>query len=685
MKKIGRILSLIVCFQLAWGCQSNDAPVSGSSSGPSSGYTEISGSVTLAFIKISEVLIPSAAAADLAFRAKSLASKSSGFSAEGMSSTILESCNQEEVAVEAVDRVSAAEVKVGAEEEAKKVARLVDYSDLSSPCLIKEIELNLSADGETATYNVQIENELVEDKVVALVYGDEEKGVYKNAIFSIEKGDRVIKQHLDDESSVKAELLGTQIQSEIGDAEFTDDVKFQMRDRIKELKKIEDFGLDLLGDKEKMISLLKDPSFKDNMIAALIDARKVKESEGDNDANSVSDIYSQIISIGASAANTDESLDSDSEKPRFELKEFIKMNCSPDHVFIAKHGRKEYILQITSSNTPVLEKLVSGWGNKVENGKSSFKPISEGGDLNGILGKIFWIARDLVRELKSNVNFKVIISDPEKKEPDQSCAMTIAPPTFNFSAIEKFDYKSYGHYNEALFAFENLLKKLQESLNNKFLVNDGQISDEENNSMAEQLEKSEEIIHKVREKMDAYFKSIFASKGLVFNLKPMTGFNFKEFKTLDEALIAHKMLWSKLVEDFESRIKRSLESKDINEDEASQIRQVGYSQGKELNSKIYFAIHDYFHALNVKKEIGVDSKSFLMFSFDEFENFDDARVAFEDYRNKAESDYKQMMEVKLKEGKLTPEEFDMILNQELNYLNQLYWKMYNEIYQHFNR
>ena len=673
MKKIGRILSLIVCFQLAWGCQSN-APVSESSSGPAAGYTELSGSVTLAFMKVSEMLIPSAAAQELAYRTKAFASKSSGFSAEGMSSTILESCNQEEVAVEAVDRVSAAEVKVGAEEEAKKVARLVDYSDLSSPCLIKEIELNLSADGETATYNVQIENELVEDKVVALVYGDEEKGVYKNAIFSIEKGDRVIKQHLDDESSVKAEILGTQILNEVADVEFTDEVKSQIRDRIKELKKIEDFGLDLLGDKEKMISILKDPNYKNDMINALIEARSAKEAEGETDAGSVSSIYSGILSVGSAAA----------ENGSVELKQFLSMECSPDHVFIAKYGDKEYQLKLQSSNKDALGHIAENFGYHLENGILAFKPMNNRDDLNRFTGEIFRISRVFIKEFKDKVSFKLIISDPEKKEADRSCNVTVAPPTLDFKAVGAFDFKSYATHREAMDALNVYLEKLKESFQNKLALDDGQVDEEEVKISDVQFDKLQGIGLDLEQKIFAYFKSSYASKGLGIDIAKLSSFNFKVFKTADEARTGLSEAWNNIYNSFQERINKKLEAKEISQQEYDEIRNFQIHLGKEQHHKIYLLINAYFHGLNVSKELGIDLISLTGLDYKSLSSSEEAHNALNEALGAELERYKQMMKVKLESNQISPEVHDQVVNFENDYANNMFWKIYNEIDQYFN-
>jgi hypothetical protein len=680
MHRFGRILSLIVCFQLAWGCQSN-SPVTDTSSGPAAGYTEISGSVTLALMKVSEILIPSAAAADLAFRAKTLASKSSGFSAEGMSSTILESCNPEEVAVAAADRVSAAEVKVGAEQEAKKVARLVDYSDLSSPCLIKEIELNFSEDGKTASYKAQVENELVEDRVVALVYGDDEKGVYKNAIFSIEKGARIIKQHLSDESSVKAEILGTQIKNEVADLEFTDEVKSQIRDRIKELKEIEDFGFDLLGDKEKMISLLKDPSFKDSMITALIEARNTKESESESDASRVSAVYSEIINIGTNAASSSKIVDGVAS---FELNEFLHMKCSPDHVFVAKHGKKEYVLQFASSNSIVLEKMSSNWGRKAENGRFYFDPASEVSSLNGHIGKLFYVVRELMKELKTKISFKLILSDVEKKESDRSCSITIAPPSLDFAALENFNFKAYESPDEAMAAHKMLLEKLHSILVNKFSIEDGSVDEEESKVLEEQMNKAYEIITATQEKIAAYFKSFYAKSGLGLDLTKLSSFAIAGYKSPEEAREALRSIWQNLYQSFEEKLKLKVESKEISEEEMSQIRDFQIRLGKEQHHKVYLAINNYFHTLNLSKKLGIELSAVSGLDYKSYLSRDEAQDALKLANSDAQEKYKLMMESKIKSGEITQEESDKISKSEFEFSNNLYWTIYNAIEQFFN-
>jgi hypothetical protein len=683
MKKIGRILSFIVCFQLVWGCQ--PAPVKESSSGPASGYTELSGSVTLAFVKFTEMLVPSATAADLAFRSKALASKSSGFSAEGMSSVALESCTPKEVAediaVEVAEKAASSEVKAIPEEEAKKIARLVDYSDLSSPCLIKEIELKVSADGETATYNVQIENELVEDKVVALVYGDEDKGVYKNAIFSIEKGDRVIKQHLDDESSVKAEILGTQIKNEVAELEFNEEVKSQIRDRIKELKKIEDFGFDLLGDKEKMISLLKDSSFKDSMITALIEARNAKESESETDASRVSAVYSEIINIGTSAASSSKIVDGVAS---FELNEFLHMKCSPDHVFVAKHGKKEYVLQFASSNSIVLEKMSSKWGRKAENGRFYFDPASDVSSFNDHISKLFYVVRELMKELKTKISFKLILSDVEKKESDRSCSMTIAPPSLDFAALENFNFKAYESPNEAMDAHKMLLEKLYSSLVNKFSIDDGSLDENESKVLEEQLKKAEEIISAIQQKIIAYFKSVYANSGLGLDLSKLSSFAIAGYKSPEEARAALSSIWKNIYQSFEEKLKLKFEAKEISEDELGQIRDFQIRLGKEQHHKAYIAINNYFHSLNLSRKLGIELSAVSGLDYKSYSSREEAQDALKLAFSEAQEQYKIMMEGKIKSGEITQEESDKISNSEFEFSNNLYWTIYNTIDQFFN-
>ncbi len=648
MKKIGRILSLIVCFQLTWGCQPN-APVSDSSSGPAEGYTQLSGSVTLAFLKVTELLVPSAAA-------------QSSFTALDMASNIPGDCS--------VD-ISAVPASV---EESKKVAHLIDYSDLTKPCRIKEIELKVSADGETAEYNVEIESSLVEDKVVALVYGDDENQVYKNAIFSIDKGDRIIGQHLNDESSVKAEILASQLISNFSGVEFSDDVKSDMRDRVKALKQIEDFGFDLLGDKDKMIALLKNPDLKGDLINALIQARDAKENEGESDASSISDAYSSVIAAGTNAAS----------QGGLELKDFLRMQCSPDHVFVAKYGSKGYVLQFASTDSESLQSIASQIGREVKNGRFSFEPFTEVGEFNGYIGKIFWIVRDEMQKLKTKISFKIIISDPEKKESDRSCILTIAPPGFDFEALEKFNFKAYGSFDEAMRGLEVLQKNLFGEFSNKLMLNDGQITEEESVFYNSQEEKAGAIVTSLREKINKYFKSFYASKGLGIDLGKFSAFKYKDFKSPSEARQALSDLWSLVYSNFKEKLSKKLEAKELTEEEFNKVFNFQVHLGKEQHSKIYQAINGYFHGIYASKEFVIDLKRYEAFDFKGFANREDAIKALEELNSINRDEYKQMMTHRLEASEISQEDFDLIFGFEMEVADNKYWEIYNVVNEYFN-
>lgn len=643
MKKIGRILSLIVCFQLAWGCNSNEAVTTGSSSsGPASGYTQLSGSVTLAFQKVTEALIPSAAAQN-------------SFSAADMVANLPADC--------------ADAPKAAPSDKSKKVAHLIDYSDLNNPCRIKKIELNVAANGQSATYNVEIENSLVEDKVVALVYGDESNEIYKSSIFSIDKGVRVIKQHLNRETSVKAEILGKQLSGSYSGVEFTDDVKSEMKKRLKELKLLEDFGLDLIGDKEKMLTLLNDPKVKDGIIDSLILARDAKESEGEIDPNRLGDAYINFVT-SAEAAAVDTSV---------EVKDFISMKCTPDHIFVAKYGNKEYILQFASTNAKALEGVASRWGASVSNGRFYFDPESDVRSLNGHIGKLFWVVREVMEEMNEKIPFKIIISDVAKKEADRSCSVTIAPPSLDFAALQNFNYKAYSSYNEAIIGLEALYDGLFETLSSKFLLNGGEISDVESESYHLQAVKADGIVSALKVKILAYFKLYYFNAGLGIDFAKLSAFNYKLYKTPAESQQALSDFWSTLLKSFEEKISKKLEANEITKEEYSELRDFQIGTGKGIIESLNSAIVLYFHGLYLAKEFGVDITPLVNFDFATFPTLDDALKGFDSTKSRAQDDYKQMLSARLAANEITQSDFDIIFENEIEFLESTYNKIRDAI------
>jgi hypothetical protein len=661
MKKIGRILSLVVCFQLAWGCQSND-PVTASSSGPAEGYTELSGSVTLAFMKVTEMLVPSAVATVDSMRNK--LKKTSQNSAEHMANNLPLDCN--------VSEIKSAEEEI--KKDSTRTAHLIDYSDLNNPCRIKEIKLQVSSDGETASYKLQIENELVEDKIVALVYGDDKNGVYKNAVFAIEKGTRVVKQHLNDESTVKAEVLSVQIQNEISGVEMTDEVKLQIKDRIKELKKIEDFGFDLLGDKEVMIAILNNPAVKDEMIKALIEARNAKEIEGEVDSSTISDAYTSLISAGTKAAS----------EGGLKLKDFLRMQCSPDHVFVAKNGEKDYVLQFASVSSILLEQMSLRFGREVKNEKFSFEPSSEVHRFNDDIGKIFWNARDIIKEAKSKISFKLIISDPDEKESDRSCNITIAPPSFDFAALERFSFKGYETFDDAIRALEILQKHLFGAFSNKLLLDDSEISPVEEKLVESEKEKADAIVLSLRDKISNYFKSYYASNGLGMDRSKIAGLKYKEYKTPSEALQALSDVYLIAYASFKDNLYKKLEAKALTQEGFNRVFKFEVKLSDLQRSVVDHDITTYFHGIYVLKDLAIDFKDIDSFNFNDYETRDEAMKALDELKAIVDEDYKQVMKKKFEAANISREEFDNIISFELEVANDKFWEVSNDLNEYFN-
>ncbi len=554
MKKIGRILSLVVCFQLAWGCNTNSPVTTGSSSSSSSSsFVELSGSVTLAFHKVSEMLIPSAAAG-------------SAFSASGMAANIPKNCDG------------------SADEEIEgPVAHLIDFTDASNPCQIKVFKLKISAkDASIADYKIQVDADLVEDRVIALVYGDDDKGIYKNAILNIDKGTKIIKQHLDDESTVKAEILGTQLENEFSGVTIDSDVKLQMKERVRQLKKIEDFGFDFLGDKDKLLLLFKDPAVKAQMMKAMIQVREAKELEGEVFAEKLNTAYSNLISVSIGSGIEGE---------------FTNMNCSPGHIFIAKHSKKEYVLQLSSTNANLVLDVASRWGQTPKNGVFSLRPMAEESDLNGHIGKLFYVVREFMNKIEAKVTFKILLVDPEKKEADRSCNISLAPPALDISAIQSFNYKAYSSPLDAIRALELLMMKLQKSLERKLTLDDGVISDADSALIDSESVKAKESYADTIEKLNAHFKALNAADGVGLDSSKLSSFSFKSYKSAEEAKEALSQIYKNSYDLFQKSLSQKLDSKKMTEEEYDQLLKFEVSLADEIYSFKQNAIDEYFNGL----------------------------------------------------------------------------------------
>lgn len=320
MKRISRIISLIVCFQLTWGCGQNSWLSSNGSSGPAEGFTELSGTVSLALNKVTETLIPSAMAQDTELKSVDAAQKISvtfPYCIESKSDPAAEPVIELNK-VDSFDAVSkSADTAVASHFQKKQVsvpvANLIDYSDLNNPCIIKEIELKLTADEKITSYSysVEIESSLIENKVVAVVVGNEGDDSYGRAMFTIEKGERTIKQNLNTETSMKADILVTQLVKEYAGAEMNDEKKSEIKNRIKELKAFEDFGFDLCGGKEEIFNLMKNhPLLKLNIMEQLIFLRNAKAEEDQDKIDASVELIRQMKEDAAAEdeASTDESI-----------------------------------------------------------------------------------------------------------------------------------------------------------------------------------------------------------------------------------------------------------------------------------------------------------------------------------------------------------------------------------------
>lgn len=678
MQKFGRVLSLIVCFQLAWGC--SPAPTSSSSSGPANGFVELSGSVDLAFTKVLEVLIPSAAAdGEMYTKAKSVSSQ---FSAEGMAAYIVKECGEEAAAAvadtEAAVLEAAPAVDAGVKTEIEKpaiVANLMDLTDPGNPCRIMEIKLKTSSSEATVgEYKIDVAADLVQDKILAIVYVDEEKGFYGNALLNIDVSDRKIQQHINKESSAKAEIVGGLFQKEFDGVEISDEVKSQMKVRYKELKINDDFGFDFLGDKEKMIALLQDPAYKDELIAALIEARQLKEADGESNSDEVSAAYSSVVSIGQQAA-----IDG-----KIALDDFIKLSCSLNHAFVAKRGEKNYAIKFASSNSDAFKIISDKFGLIVEDGRATLIETYDQDQINNTLSKFFYISHSIMNDLATKITLKLFVSDPESKEPERSCIVEIAPPTFNVAAIESFNFKIYENYDNALKALQVHFDNLTNSLTNKFLLYDGSVTEQELELSNSQILKAESIMTAMRVKIFEYFKYFYASQGLGIDLRKLIAFDYKAYKTHDEAYQGLSDVWTIVYSAFETNVKKKLEAKEISESEYNDIMNFEIGLGKQQHSKTYNLIMTYFHTLNVGKGLAIDLTVLNSFDFKSLQSSKEAHADCGAIFAKSQDLYKQNLYEKLKAEIITPEEFDSIYNFEMDYANRVYWDMYNQIDEYYS-
>lgn len=652
MKTIGRVLSLIVCLQLGMSCNPGSQVSSGNlnSTGPSAGFIELSGNVTLAFIKVSEILVPTASAADL----------DTGYSAESMATNVPADCKDIQIN------------KNQEKDKSTRLAHLIDLSDYTNPCRLKEIQLKVSADGSTASYKIEIESELIEDKIVGIVFGDDENQVYKNAIFAVEKGARIVKQHLNDETSVQSEILGLHLKNEFSGLELNDQVKTQFKERIKALKQFEDFGFDLLGDKNKMIRLLKNPKYRDNLIQALLDARIAKELEGEKSESEIVEIYNRLINLGTEAAN----------EGNVELQDFMSMKCSSENVFVSKYGKKEYAVQF-SAEPAILQAVSERWGIQPENGRFTVRITPEATDINGHIGKLFWVVREEMAKSKSEINFKIIIADPEKKEADLSCNLSIAPPSFDLDSLESFNFKAYRNFDEALTGLKSLFERLGASLENKFLIGDNSINEEESILLDAERVKAEEAMIKVTEIISDYFNSLNASRGLSLDVKRIKDFNFKAYSSPQQARDGLSVIWDKVYSSFKDKMTELLEAKELSQSEFDRIFNYEIHQGKLQNEKTYFAINNHFHGLYVAKKMSMDTHKISSLDYKSLSSFEEAINALGSTRDAVYANYKQLMQTNIKNGLITPEEADAIIIFENELTENAYWTIYSQIEQHF--
>ena len=677
MQKFGRILSLIVCFQLAWGC--SPAPTSSSSSGPAKGFIELSGSVDLAFTKVLEVLIPSAAAAgEMYAKAKS---DSSQFSAESIAKHTVQECGTEAAAavadteaavLEAAPAVDAAVETVI--EKPAPVAYLMDLTDPSNPCRIMEIKLETSSSEATvAEYKINVATNLVQDRILAIVYFNEEKGIYKNALLDIEGSDRKIEQHINKESSAKAEIVGGLFEKEFVGVEISNEVISQMKERFKEFKKSDDFGLDFLGDKKKMIDLFQDPDYKQQLLAALIQARQLNEKKEESSSDEVSAAYSSVVSIGQKAAT----------EGKIELEDFIKLSCSLNHAFVAKLGVKNYVIRFASSNSDAFKIISDKFGLKVEDGRATLIETNDQDQINNTLSKFFFTTHNIMNYLATKITLKLFVSDPESNEPERSCIVEIAPPAFNVAALENFNFKIFENYDNALKALQVHFDNLTNSLTNKFLLYDGSVTEQELELSNSEIVKAEAIMPAIRVKIFEYFKYFYASQGLGIDLRKLIGFEYKTYKSSDEAFKAADEVWNIIYSEFKGYLYKKLEANEISQLEFEQIFNFEIRLAKEQNEKTRSAISDYFHALNTIKGVAIDLSILINLDFQSLQSSEEAHAACKATFAKSQDIYKQKLYDKLKAEIISQEEFDSIYNFEMGYANSVYWEMYNQIEEYY--